>query len=58
VALADKAGMPDQILETYGNYIDDLTVRLQIGTTLGEEHKHRSSIHKDAPSQCHSLRCS
>ncbi len=48
-AVAEKAGMPQQILETYRNFIDDIGIRMQIGTSLGEEHKHPCSIPQGCP---------
>ncbi len=49
VELARRAGMPTDILNTYQAFLEDLTVRLQIGNTLGVEHKHKCSIPQGCP---------
>ena len=55
VRLADEAGMPLDILETYANFVDRLGIRMQIGTSIGKEqsigkeHQHRCSIPQGCP---------
>ncbi len=41
--------MPEEILSTYDNFLEDLTIRQQIGNTLGVEHKHECSIPQGCP---------
>ena len=47
--LAQSAGMPKTVLDTYYNYIDNLDVRYQIGKTLGKQHRDKSSIPQGCP---------
>ena len=47
--LAKEAGMPLRILEPYFNYIDSLSIRYQIGKTIGEPHSDRCSIPQGCP---------
>ena len=41
--------MPARILGKYKSYLENLTVRMQIGQTLGEEHQHECSIPQGCP---------
>ncbi len=47
--LARLAGMPEDILSTYEAHLEDMTIRLQVGSSLGEEHKHACSIPQGCP---------
>ena len=50
IALAREAGMPATILDTYADVVNNLSIHLQIGGSLGEEHQHLSR--KAALFQC------
>ena len=49
IALAQKAGMPPNILHTYEVFQQKLVVHNQIGSSLGTPHQHRCSIPQGCP---------
>ena len=48
-ALAREAGMPSDVLQTYKAFIEQMTIMMQVGNTLGVEHRHRCSIPQGCP---------
>jgi ribonuclease HI len=47
--LALRAGMPQRILNPYFAYIDNISVRFQVGETIGAPHKEKCSIPQGCP---------
>ena len=47
--IAELAGMPVDVLETYKAFLEQMSIRQQIGNTLGQEHQHDCSIPQGCP---------
>ena len=44
IELAKAAGMPSDILDTYEQFVENMSIMMQVGNSLGVEHKHKCSI--------------
>ena len=47
--LARQAGMPERILQPYLRYINNMSIRYQVGSTIGEPHFDECSIPQGCP---------